>query len=638
MTYSNPLFVNSPTDVSLGVGSPAIKTGVNLSSLFTDDYTGATRVTPWDRGAYASEYAATDPEPEPDPENTYYVSTSGTDGSSVNGSLTTPWRTIRYGMTRMGRSDTLILRGGTYDESGHISASHLKSGLSPTNPTIIQSYPGERAIYRPPWHSNTNDLIAAVDGGTSIYHSNIVFRGWTIDRSRRLQSGFYARGAHMRLYGKNWVLDNMHFVNAPNDSGVQFWAPVGSAIQNYSSNIVVSSCLFSNWNSFTAVAAEGHALYSYQIDDFTVEDCLFTVGRASAIQISSTAEGNGARNVTIRRNSFTRTPGNDTHWRVGIYCNGAQTNTFIYNNVLEGFQDNGDSRGVVYMSLLGRDVYAWNNTIYAHTDNNAYGLTIRSANCIAVNNIIWGTFGNRESIFNEKDFSVAYLTNNIAGPKIPNLSAGTSYQSGNLWGPDNDPKFLNAPTDLSIDTDSPAAGTGINLSFAFTDDYYNKDRQQWDRGAIALGSDSGGGGGEEEEPPPPPPILYPLISVSRSGDAFEQGQQSNTFIIKSSVYYESDLNIVFEMSGTAVSNVNYTLSSESPITIPAGQNSVTLTLTPIDNQTIGTRDAVITIQPDTGYTLSSVDTATIVIYGSGVAESGFRRTFGGAAARFRTMR
>ncbi len=48
--------------------------------------------------------------------NTYYVATSGSDNPS-GGTETTPWRTIQYGLNRIGSGDTLVIRGGTYTEN-----------------------------------------------------------------------------------------------------------------------------------------------------------------------------------------------------------------------------------------------------------------------------------------------------------------------------------------------------------------------------------------------------------------------------------------------------------------------------------------------------------------------------------------
>lgn len=49
----DPLFMNvSANDFRLRLGSSAINTGVDLSSIFTTDITGATRQIPFDIGAY----------------------------------------------------------------------------------------------------------------------------------------------------------------------------------------------------------------------------------------------------------------------------------------------------------------------------------------------------------------------------------------------------------------------------------------------------------------------------------------------------------------------------------------------------------------------------------------------------------
>lgn len=50
---TDPSFISPSTgNYQLNVGSIAIATGANLSSIFTYDHTGATRSSPWDQGAY----------------------------------------------------------------------------------------------------------------------------------------------------------------------------------------------------------------------------------------------------------------------------------------------------------------------------------------------------------------------------------------------------------------------------------------------------------------------------------------------------------------------------------------------------------------------------------------------------------
>lgn len=50
--YSTPNFTNAPSDLSLVAGDDRIGAGVDLSGIFTNDYSGNTRSAPWDIGAY----------------------------------------------------------------------------------------------------------------------------------------------------------------------------------------------------------------------------------------------------------------------------------------------------------------------------------------------------------------------------------------------------------------------------------------------------------------------------------------------------------------------------------------------------------------------------------------------------------
>lgn len=60
---ADPLFVSVPTDWNIQDTSPARAAAVTLASMFTTDFTGATRTVPWDIGAYA--LASEDPPPLP---------------------------------------------------------------------------------------------------------------------------------------------------------------------------------------------------------------------------------------------------------------------------------------------------------------------------------------------------------------------------------------------------------------------------------------------------------------------------------------------------------------------------------------------------------------------------------------------
>lgn len=77
------------------------------------------------------------------PEDAYYVSPDGSDRG--RGSLKSPWRTIRHAVRRTGPGDSVILRGGTYEEEIELSGARGMGGSSGRFWTL-RGYPGEDAV------------------------------------------------------------------------------------------------------------------------------------------------------------------------------------------------------------------------------------------------------------------------------------------------------------------------------------------------------------------------------------------------------------------------------------------------------------------------------------------------------------
>lgn len=90
----------------------------------------------------------------------YYVSTQGSDGNP--GTISAPFRTVGYGLTRLAPGDILYIREGTYYERPTVSVSGTASER-----ITIRSYPQERAViasggaeFRTPGNSDW-DLVNA---------------------------------------------------------------------------------------------------------------------------------------------------------------------------------------------------------------------------------------------------------------------------------------------------------------------------------------------------------------------------------------------------------------------------------------------------------------------------------------------
>jgi parallel beta-helix repeat protein len=71
--------------------------------------------------------------------NTYYVATSGSD--SDPGTITQPWATIQHALDTATVGDTIMVRGGTYNEYLGTNTSGI-----PGHPITLQGYPGETVV------------------------------------------------------------------------------------------------------------------------------------------------------------------------------------------------------------------------------------------------------------------------------------------------------------------------------------------------------------------------------------------------------------------------------------------------------------------------------------------------------------
>lgn len=110
------------------------------------------------------------------------------------------------------------------------------------------------------------------------------------------------------------------------------------------------------------------------------------------------------------------------------------------------------------------------------------------------------------------------------------------------------------------------------------------------------------------------PVL-PQIQVTASDSSATEEGDTASFLFTRDGDLTEPLAIAFSLSGSASSVTDYTLEKYSLVTIPAGQNSLTLMLTPrLDtNESEGEETVVLTIKPAAGYDVGSQNTALITI-------------------------
>jgi hypothetical protein len=107
----------------------------------------------------------------------------------------------------------------------------------------------------------------------------------------------------------------------------------------------------------------------------------------------------------------------------------------------------------------------------------------------------------------------------------------------------------------------------------------------------------------------------PVVTVAATdANAAEAGANPGTFTVSRTGSTASTLQVGFTIGGTATGGSDYTLSAASPITIPAGSASATVTVTPIDDAlTESGETVVLTLTAGAGYLIGASTNATVTI-------------------------
>ena len=108
--------------------------------------------------------------------------------------------------------------------------------------------------------------------------------------------------------------------------------------------------------------------------------------------------------------------------------------------------------------------------------------------------------------------------------------------------------------------------------------------------------------------------VLPVLTVTAvDGSATEAGPTTGMYRISRTGTTTSSLSTYFTMGGTSQNGIDYNAIT-SPVTIPAGASSVTLTLTPINDVLHeGSETASLTLSPHQAYGIGSSSSATITI-------------------------
>lgn len=370
---------------------------------------------------------------------TYYVATTG--NNSNPGTSSSPWRTVRYAVSKMVAGDTTYVRGGTYSES------NIRFGRSGTKsaPIKLLNVPGQFPIINcsSKTASTANSVLFQNSSGYKYAIGWINLEGFEI---RNCYDGIKFYNLHDSTIRRNWIHHN-------NNQGI-----LGNGTR-----ILLDRNRINHHGPFSASpsSTKAHGLY-INGTAITITNSLIYDNLGYGIQMNGSTSYDPARHVAPE---FALS----SNWVVA-------NNTMAYN-VNRG--------GMVVWGSSSKNARIENNIFYEN------GVKLASYSGQGINFLGSGT-GN--AIRN----NLAFASGSGATRFIAGGTQGTHYtQSGNLVNTLN-PRFVNAPATLpsapnfALASGSPAINKGLTTS-ATKNSYTNVSRPQqslYDMGAFEFLSSS----------------------------------------------------------------------------------------------------------------------------------------------------
>jgi hypothetical protein len=393
---------------------------------------------------------------------TFFVAKTGQNANSCAQaqSQSTPKLTINNAVGCLAPGDTLLVRGGTYDET---LINNVPSGSSWTNKVRIAAYQGETVWLRPT--SNTYWVIYFANPGIQY----IEFDGINID-GRGLPPGTTAN-----MIKIEWSLGTggPHHIRFQNLEIIG--TPGTNVVGQASVNILLVGAVTGSFgaNEFINVTVHGggeagRMAYGFyvQSSDNLIQGCDIYDVSGYGVHLYNGYQGLTARNNIVRNNRIHDIHRSGDTRMTGIIDADNVSGTKIYNNLLYNIGTAGSiGAGIDVYSSSSSEVY--NNTIYGSA---AGGIVVDpyASGAIVTNNISY----------------------NNAGGNYSDAGSGTVARS-NLFG--IDPLFVSpSNADFQLRSTSAAIDTGVALSVVTTDLNGNKRPQgtAYDIGAFEFGSAS----------------------------------------------------------------------------------------------------------------------------------------------------
>ncbi|MEB3219001.1 MAG: ExeM/NucH family extracellular endonuclease, partial [Nostocales cyanobacterium 94392] len=309
-----------------------------------------------------------------------------------------------------------------------------------------------------------------------------------------------------------------------------------------------------------------------------------------------------------------------TIWQESFETDGQGTRYTASNTFNDGSNDHFQRTDGSNISNISNPYSNYNGTFFWAgedlDDNGGDGLANKTITFQAVNT---SSFSNLEfkglfGVGNEKGAgSSAYDATDFA-KVFYSIDGGTNFTEALRFSYVNSGDAFNEP--LAQDTNFDGNGDGTVLTTAMQEFSFNipnasnvtiKIEARFDAGDEEFGFDNFQLAGDAI-------TTTPIVSITASdANAAEAGTDTGTFTISRTGDTDSALNVSYNIAGTATNGTDYT-SLTSPVTIPAGESSVDITITPVvDSDVEGNETVTLTLSDTADYDLGANTSATVTI-------------------------
>ena len=344
---------------------------------------------------------------------TYYVATNGVDSHA--GSLAAPWRTIQKAANTLAPGDTVLVRGGVYNEAVKMNVSGILASYAVT----FQNYPGETPVV-----DGAGLTVPPADYAAGLFEftnaNYIVLQGFEIRNYHVNSASLVPAGidivgmSHDLTFISNRVHNIANF-NTTDNANAYGIGVHGTRLQAISNLVFLGNEIYSN----TLGQSETFSLDG-NVSDFNISGNLVHDNNNIGIAFIGYEDVAPNTNVDFTRNGVCRSncvwnitasqsaPEDNEYDADGIYCDGASNVLIELNRVWNcdlGVELASEHKGHAANNCVCRDNLLWSNYVTGISIG-GYDTTVgQTMNCVITHNTL---YHNDTTLSGTGDFEMQY--------------------------------------------------------------------------------------------------------------------------------------------------------------------------------------------------------------------------------------